>query len=180
MSNIIPLFSRRIRGTDEEAPASSSRQLGAQLSLPFHAPRVLFLLNSDADISGDKFQSFSTHKSVAAIFDLRFSPRLDFIAPTRAKALSLLREMRISYYDVFGRAGINSPRLAFEDRFELLKEVISIVENEFSATAPYVMIFDNRHLSDEYRHAMQQYFEVIPINSAYIQEYYPDSVRLEM
>jgi hypothetical protein len=179
MSNIIPLFSRRIRGK-EAASVSPSLQLGAQLSLPFHAPRVLFLLTSVVDISGDTFQHFSTQKAVAAFFDLRFSPRLDFIAPTRAKALSRLREMGVAYYDVFGRAGINSPRLAFEDRFDLLKEVISIVENEFSANAPYIMIFDNHHLSNEYRHAMQQYFEVVPISSAYMQESFSKSLRLEM
>jgi hypothetical protein len=178
MSNVVHLFSKTAKSSG--AAELHLERDGVQLSLPFDAKRILFVVSGNIDVAELEFFHFSAQSSISAIFDLRLSPRLDFVASSRPRALSRLHEYKVLYFDVFGKTGISTFSSAIGERFEILKEIISEVEISLSPSVPCLMLFDNTSLGSEYIKTMQNYFDVHQIDARYIRSLAAEHVRLEM
>lgn len=180
MSNIFHLFKRRINVSDESLRLSSIVENSQQLTLPFGAPHILYLLIGGTDATNEEFLYFVSKKCIAVFFDLRFSPRLDFVAATRQKAFIKLKEVGLNYYDVYGRLGISSPATAVDDRFEILKNIVAAAEETLKQGEPCLMMFDRQSLASEYKKSMGDYFEIREIDGKYISDAVSDLLKIQM
>ena len=111
---------------------------------------------------------------------MRFSPRLDFVASTRQKAFSQLKELGVAYYDVFGRSGVSTPSSALSNRLEILKEIIVVTEKTLMLGEPCIMFFDNNSIAEEYQKTMGQCFDVRQVDGKYIQAVAAEFIRRKM
>lgn len=179
MSNIVHLFAKCNPSTDELRKIENSSE-NFQMSLPFNAPHPLYLISAEIDVSYECFQYFIIEKNIAVFFDMRFSPRLDFFASNRAKALSQFKKLDVLYCDVFGRAGVESFGTAFNDRLEISKEIVAATEEKFKKSEPCFMAFDSQWLARDFHPILSQYFEVHEINTQYIKNIADEFTRIRM
>ncbi|MFZ6710136.1 hypothetical protein [Undibacterium sp. TC9W] len=77
------------------------------------------------------------------LFDVRITPRLDFVASSRAKAFKLFEQCQIDYVDIMGAIGVETynKEESFPEYWGTL--VTSILKEAEIARGPYVFIFDN-------------------------------------
>jgi hypothetical protein len=181
MSNVIHLFQRKIsRSLKDSSKTLDLLAEDAQLSLQFNAPSTLYIISGEIGGDSDNFYYFASQELVKTIFDMRFSPRLDFIASTRKKAFDFFEKIGLKYFDVLGRHGVENISIALDDRHEILKDVITSAEKDYRHDETFLMIFDNNLLATEYSRTIRQYFNVKLIDKDYIERYSSENIKLQM
>lgn len=117
--------------------------LSCQLSFPFHEqPTLVFVREADILHKG-LFTKILENFQPRWIFDIRMSPRLDFLTPSRAAAFKIFCEMNLYYVDVLGQAGIESYRSIKSYPETWSSIVVSIITEAKTQDGPYIFIFDN-------------------------------------
>lgn len=180
MSNIIHLFKEKSNITTTAPTEIQNSDANQQLSLPFNAPHISYVLIGEIDSTSEDFLYFINEKGISTFFDLRLSPRLDFVAPNRKEAFIQFQKINVSYYDVFGRFEISSPYSASHHIFEILKEIVSTTENISKHSEPVLLVFDNHPLAHEYSTELSKYFDVTKIDGKYIRDVISQSIKLQM
>lgn len=123
-----------------------SSETGEQLALNFFAaPELLFVKESDILEKG-VFANLLESVRPRWLFDIRITPRLDFLAPNRSLAFRHFSDMKLGYIDIFGVLGTRSYR-AKEARPESWGQFVAAVLNEAATKyGPYIFIFDNEEI----------------------------------
>ncbi|WP_431101056.1 hypothetical protein [Roseateles noduli] len=161
MSNVIHLFGTILRSPKSVQKEDSSADLingtPEQLSLSFAAPAVLVQVLCQDFEGGVSFVDFLDAIAPRFIADMRVSPRLDFICPSRNQTLEFLAARQISYRDILGRIGAKSYDDATARRNEALTALSAFAE--FSDEGPILSLFDDQTFLQNCSTAMQGLFE---------------------
>lgn len=181
MTNVVPLFSRKnanlIKNPNKILDFVSE---DAQLSLQFNQPHVLYVISGEISADNNDFYYFASQNMVKTIFDMRFSPNLDFVADSRKKAFNFFDDIGLRYFDVLGRLGVESLSVALDDRHEILKEVVSSAEKYSKNNESFLMIFDNKLLTLEYSRSLRQCFDVQAVDENYMKNISSENIKLQM
>ncbi|QHI99624.1 hypothetical protein GT347_17565 [Xylophilus rhododendri] len=163
-NNVVPLFpaSRTdVLSEPVEVLYPDIQDDAGQLSLLFEAPCILYVVNEKCFRTIENFYHFSVGVNVGALLDMRLTPRLDFVAPSRQRAFQLLKEINVSYVDMLGRSGFAPAKANAVEYVELLKEVILVSETICSKDASRLMVFDDKNFMDSCHNSLRHCFEII-------------------
>lgn len=121
-------------------------EVGEQLALNFFGvPELLFVKESDILATGvfaNLLESVRPHW----LFDIRITPRLDFLAPNRSLAFKHFIDMKLDYIDIFGVLGTHSYRTEEARPESWGYYVASVLSEATTKNGPYMFIFDNEEI----------------------------------
>ena len=118
-------------------------QINEQLALNLsEGPELLLIRESDI-LESSAFSNLIESIKPRWLFDVRITPRLDFLAPNRSLAFKHFFEMNLAYIDIFGALGAQSYRTE-ESRPESWGHFVAAILSESAIKCgPYMFIFDN-------------------------------------
>lgn len=104
---------------------------------------VVLIAESEVSHTNGFLEFLSSYRP-KVIFDLRFSPRLDFVGGSRRRAFRAFDELSVQYIDVLGRLGVSSR----EDFFSLTQEATptlsSWIEADTHDDRPIVCLYADK------------------------------------
>jgi hypothetical protein len=143
VSNVISIFRGKDVASKYKNEKESSSSKAWQMSLPFNASPMVFVIHSEVLALNVDFKSFIEAIEPAAIFDMRKAPRLDFISPNRVNSFALLDSMHVKYFDVLGRTGFSSSRASEVELSSFIEDICSRAESIGAHHHPMMMLFDD-------------------------------------
>lgn len=180
VSNVISLF----RGKDVvekcKNKEESSLSEAWQISLPFNAPPMVFVIHSEVLALNVDFKGFIEAIEPAAIFDMRKAPRLDFISSNRINSFALLDSMHVKYFDVLGRTGFSSSRASEIELSAFIGDVCSRAESIGFDNHPVIMLFDDSDFYRRCERALIENFDLESISENSLAEFSHRDSKLRM
>jgi hypothetical protein len=132
-----------VADTQEVAGCNDKPQTSEQLALNlYETSELLFVRESDI-LENGAFSNLIDSVKPRWLFDVRITPRLDFLAPNRALAFKHFVAINLGYVDIYGALGAHS-YCAEESRPESWGHFVAAVLSEATIKCgPYMFIFDD-------------------------------------
>ncbi len=108
--------------------------------------RIIVLMRESELQKKGAFAEFAKKYRPLCMLDMRTAPRLDLFAGSRLLAFKLFDEMKMSYFDFFGRAGIYSKENIDNLSSHLAEALNSFDQDSDTKNRPLVLFFDNDEL----------------------------------
>ncbi len=180
ISNVISIFRGKHVAEKYESEEKCSLSEAWQISLPFNAPPMIFVIHSEVLALNVDFKAFIESIEPAAIFDMRKAPRLDFISSNRINSFALLDSMHVKYFDVLGRTGFSSSKATEVEFSAFVGDVCSRAENIGGDNHPMIMLFDDSDFYYRCERALVKNFDLENVSESSLAEFFQGDSRLRM
>lgn len=180
VSNVISLFRGKDVAKKYKGEEKYSSSEAWQISLPFNAPPMVFVIHSEVLALNVDFKSFIEAIEPAAIFDMRKAPRLDFISSNRVNSFALLDSMRVKYFDVLGRTGFSSSRASEVELSAFIGDVCGRAESIGFNNHPMIMLFDDSDFYHRCESALVENFDLENVSENSLAEFSHGDSKLRM
>ncbi|WP_394681287.1 hypothetical protein [uncultured Comamonas sp.] len=180
ISNVISLFRGKNVAAKYEGEEESSSSEAWQISLPFNAPPMVFVIHSEVLALNVDFKAFIEAIEPVAIFDMRKAPRLDFISSNRVNSFALLDSMHVKYFDVLGRTGFSSSRASEFELSVFIGDICSRAESIGGDNHPMIMLFDDSDFYHRCERALVKNFDLENVSKNSLAEFSHGDSKLRM
>lgn len=180
VSNVISLFRGKDVAVKYKSEEESLLSEAWQISLPFNAPPMMFVIHSEVLALNVDFKGFIEAIEPTAIFDMRKAPRLDFIASNRFNSFALLDSMHVKYFDVLGRTGFSSSRASEVEFSSFIRDICSRAESIGIYNHPMIMLFDDSDFYHRCERALVENFDLENVSESSLAEFSHGDSKLRM
>ena len=179
-SNVISLFHGRGIAEKYKISDKFSSTEAWQISLPFNAPPMVFVIHSEVLALNVDFKGFIEAVEPAAIFDMRKAPRLDFISSNRINSFALLDSMFVKYCDVLGRTEFSSSRASEAEFSAFIGDVCSRVKSIGAENQIMIMLFDDSDFYSRCERVLVKNFDLEKISEISLAAFAHGDSKLRM
>ena len=169
-----------IKNKEEGAAPVEHRAHPQQLSFFFGESHRLVVANVRTFATSLSFAEFAEAVKITHLIDMRAAPVLDFIKPTRQEAFRYLRSCEIQYFDMMGRAGVDTYSEDNESLQFLWFTTNRILEGIPVSESQIIFVFDNDVLRRLFSSAFSQIYEIELIDDELVRSSIESSKKLRM